>query len=821
MKNKIIILVIMMFFSGIADLKANNRKANRYFNMYRYSRAIPLYKKSLSSLDEKTKKEAAERLGDCYRLINNAWEAQSWYSRACSYKNVSPVVYYYLGQALQTTEQYEDAKTAYSQYAVLNPSDPKGLIMAGFCDSIKTLLTLSVSAEIKNVTALNTAYSEFGPVYYKDGLIFSSDRKSGLASEITFEWTNSGYFDLFYSEPRIYKNYWMDMTAPEKMSKEYNQSYHDGPVSFTSDFNTAFLTRTQNEKVSKDKDNIWTNRLKIVYANIANPKKIDFKSLPFNNPKFSVAHPSVSKDGKRMIFSSDMPGGYGGSDLYISENQNGKWSQPENLGPLINSFGNDVFPFWANDTLLYFSSDGHLGYGGLDLFESHLKGNTWSKPENMLKPLNSSFDDFSIAYNPDKKSGFFSSDRPGGKGSDDIYAFRNYARTQPPQPVPVVPKPIVVKPEIRKNMVCGYVLDKKNRNPLENATVFLFKPGTGDILIAKTDASGLYCFPVDLQTKYIIKGMKSECFDDCLSYSLEKEGSGPSQPVREPLLLEKFGLNQTFVLSDIYYDLGKWNIRKDAEPPLDELVRIMERNPISIELSSHTDSRASDVFNLTLSQKRAESARSYITGKGISPGRITAKGYGESKLVNRCANGVPCSEKEHQANRRTEFKITSIESPQAGKQSLDLNTFKEGDTFTIERFENGFFSGCSTAQKPAVSVNDMTPAGAVKKPNEIPETAKPNVPNVVSGENIQGETYFTVQVAAGRPGGSGSMDFKGENVFSKEIGGYEKYYVGKYQDFRSVSAERTRIAGIFTGAFIVAFKDGNIVPLNELKAILK
>jgi outer membrane protein OmpA-like peptidoglycan-associated protein len=821
MKNKIIILVIMMFFSGIADLKANNRKANRYFNMYRYARAIPLYKKSLNTLDVNAKREATERLGDCYRLINNAWEAQSWYSRASAYKNVSPVVYYYLGQALQSTEQYEDAKTAYLHYAESNPSDPKGLIMAGFCDSIKTLSTLPESAELKNVTSLNTEYSEMGMSFYKEGFIFASDRKSGLADEITFEWTNNSYYDLYYAEPKYYKNYWMDMSAPDKMSREFNQSYHDGPVSFTADFNTAFLTRTQNEKVSKDKDNIWTNRLKIEYANITNLKKIDFKSLPFNNPNFSVAHPSVSKDGSRIIFSSDMPGGFGGNDLYISENHGGKWTQPENLGPVINSFGNEVFPFWANDTLLYFSSDGHIGFGGLDLFESHLVNNTWSKPENMLKPLNSSYDDFSIAYMPDKKSGFFSSDRPGGKGSDDIYAFRNYKRVLPPKPEPVVPKPVVVKPEIKKNMICGYVLDKKDRNPLENATVFLFKPGTGDILIAKTDASGLYCFPVDIQAKYIIKGMKAEYFDDCINFSLGKEVSGPSEPVRVPLLLEKYGLNQTFVLSNILYDLAKWNIRKDAEAPLDELVQIMERNPISIELSSHTDSRASDAYNLTLSQKRAESAVNYITAKGISPSRITAKGYGESMLVNRCANGVACSEKEHQANRRTEFKITSIESPNVGKQSLDLNTFKEGDTFTIERFENGFFSGCSTAQQTAVTVNDMTPSGAVKKTVELPVTAKATVPNNVPSEIIQGETYFTVQVAAGRQGGYSTIDFKGETVFSKEINGYEKYYIGKFQDYQKVVSEKARIAGKFPGAFIVAFKDGNIIPINELRGILK
>jgi outer membrane protein OmpA-like peptidoglycan-associated protein len=436
----------------------------------------------------------------------------------------------------------------------------------------------------------------------------------------------------------------------------------------------------------------------------------------------------------------------------------------------------------------------------------------------MLKPVNSSWDDFGMAFVPEKQMGFFSSDRPGGKGSDDIYFFKNYRRPEPEKPVVKKPE-IAVKPEVKVNMTCGYVLDKKSKLPVEDATVFLFKPGTGEVLVTKSDASGAYKFPVDPDTRYQAKAMKPSYFDDCIGFTYPELNPDVCQPVPGALLLEKYAVNQTFALENIFYDLGKWNIRPDAEPSLNELVRIMQQHPISIELSSHTDSRASDAFNMTLSQRRAESATNYIINQGIAQSRITAKGYGESKLVNRCANGVRCTEAEHQANRRTEFKITSVGTPEPGKESIDLLRYKDGDKLTISQFDPGFFT-CSTREQG--SPQGVAPAGTSAR---VPagQTVGTTQTTVVTPAAVTAgeETFYTIQVAAmGRGGDTATFDFKGETGFFREVNGVTKCFVGQFRDFRTATREKTRLGTKFPGAFPVAFKDGNVIPLNELRTIL-
>jgi hypothetical protein len=273
-------------------------------------------------------------------------------------------------------------------------------------------------------------------------------------------------------------------------------------------------------------------------------------------------------------------------------------------------------------------------------------------------------------------------------------------------------------------------------------------------------------------------------------------------------------------MHNILYDLDKWNVRPDAEATLNELVRIMQQYPISIELSSHTDSRASDAYNLLLSLRRAQAAKDYIVNRGINPSRITAMGYGETRPVNRCANGVTCSETEYQANRRTEFKIISLSSPEFGKKPLDLNSYKDGDKLTIDRFEPGFFWKCLVpAAVPAVSQDALqVNPGVVRKDPSAGVTGNQGQPSA----DLPGETFFTVQVAAALTSkGDAVKDFRGENVFTGKVAGYTKYYVGKFTGYGAALAEKSRLSAIFPGAFIVAFKDGVIVPVSELKAILK
>jgi outer membrane protein OmpA-like peptidoglycan-associated protein len=545
---------------------------------------------------------------------------------------------------------------------------------------IQDWLELPPMADVKNVETMNTRYSDFGPAFYKSGIVFSSDRKKDQLDD-TYGWTNFSYLDLHYTEPEYYKNLWSPMKPVKLMQGNFNQQYHDGPAVFTSDFKRIYVTKTVKKDGKKDTDKIHTSLLKIYYADIEEGKKLKFQALPFNNNNYSVAHPALSPNNNKIIFSSDMPGGYGGSDLYTATLENGEWSKPKNMGKIINTVGDDVFPYWASDSVLFFASTDHMGYGGLDIFRTTmLNDSTWSEPENLKAPINSSYDDFGILFSENKTEGLFSSNRPEGKGSDDIYAFRNLNYS------PKVEPPFIVK---------GYVKEKFSLKPIDFATVFFFDSNSNEIHIAKTDATGYFEVEAKTNEIYITKAMKDSFMYDCMSFRTPEKTEIISYQIPRDLLLNKLLLEQSRKI-EIYYDLDKWEIRDDAKPLLDSLVRFMEINPIQAELSSHTDCRATAEYNLNLSQKRAEAAVQYIVSKGISPERITAKGYGESKLINHCADGVACSEAEHQENRRTEFKIIGINPLLFKENQLDLDVFRAGDIINPILLDVNFFGECNT-----------------------------------------------------------------------------------------------------------------------------
>jgi outer membrane protein OmpA-like peptidoglycan-associated protein/tetratricopeptide (TPR) repeat protein len=822
MKNKVIILVLMISFTVSGQLMASNKKANRYFELFKYAKAIPLYKKAAQSDDQNIKAEATARLADCYRLTNNIQEARSWYSKAIETANADPLNYYYLGMAYRSLGSYDEAKAAFLRFSELKPDDERGKLLAGYCDKIKSLGTLSDSVIIKNAELLNSKFSDFCPVYYKKGLIFASDRKDELLDERTFDWTNYGYLDLYYSEPSYYQDFWTQMSYPEIMSHLFNQTYHDGPVCFSTDQNTVYVTRTLKTKTPRNKDNIRTNLLQIFSASLADPKSVKYESFAYNRQTYSSGHPALSKDGKKLIFSSDMPGGYGESDLYLTEMVDGKWSQPLNLGAVINTFGSEVFPFWFNDTTLYFSSDGHVSYGGLDIFESVWKDGKWSAPENLMQPINSSYDDFGLVFREDRKEGFFSSNRPGGKGADDIYAIHHYTGTHVTPPT----KPEEGKSWVSPYFACGFVKDKTTLQPIGNATVFVLNTLTSKVLVLRSDSTGWYKTPVEKDVLFVAKALQSGYFDGCTSFRFSVADSLHCISVPQDLLLQKYGLDQIFKLDNIYYDLDKWNIRNDAYPVLDQLIGTMEHNPISIELSSHTDSRANDEYNMELSFKRAESAVRYIVMNGINPARITAKGYGETMPVNGCINGVPCTEAEHQTNRRTEFRITTINSGKDDKNEFDTSPFLTGDVIPVQLLEPDFFKGCFSKEITAMPVKPEVKTESkeeIKTAVFYPVVKQVFTESIVSEPVAVGDTYFTVQIyAIMESTGQKVPDFKGEEpVISKVIGGITKYYVGKYSGYKSAQSVKTRLQNKFPGAFIVAFKDGNIVPVNELKELLK
>ncbi len=688
MKKAYSILLIILFVFNFQAF-SQMRKANKHYELFQYAEAIPYYLKCVESKKPAEKNLAVQRLADCYRLTSNFAEAKNWYGKTVEIEGVDPVNYFYLGQTLRSLGLYDKAVEAFNTFNTLHPDSLNGEQYYRFCIDIQPWLNLPNMAEIKNVEALNTEFSEFGPAFYKNGLVFTSDRRIDALDKSVYGWTNFGFLDLYFSEPEYADSFWGAMKKPSSMSGRFNQFYHDGPVTFNSDFSHIFITRTTTSGAKKDSKNIKTYLLKIFSANIEKNGNIgQYAAFPFNSDQYSLAHPTLSKNNNQIIFSSDMPGGFGGSDLYISSFVNGNWTKPVNLGDKINTSGNEVFPYWASDTVLFFSSTGHLGYGGLDIFQTVFTGGAWTEPENLKLPVNSSYDDFGIVLNNNLDGGFFSSNRPEGKGADDIYAFRDLKHSNEKRTVPVVTE-VSGKIKIR-----GYVKQQGAETALEDATVFVLETGKTEVTILKTDKNGAFETVVDYDQPFILKAMKDGFIYDCKLFRSPTDTEVKTFDIPQDLLLAKLEVDQFFTVQNIYYDLGKWNIREDAYQALDNLVQIMKQYPIKAELSSHTDSRASADYNMELSQKRAESAVRYIILQGVDPGRITAKGYGETKLVNGCADGIPCTEEQHQANRRTEFKITEVQKQLIDKEQFKPGVFKNGDIIQLNMLEIGFFDNC-------------------------------------------------------------------------------------------------------------------------------
>jgi len=420
---------------------------------------------------------------------------------------------------------------------------------------------------------------------------------------------------------------------------------------------------------------INTSEQQLMYGKLSQDKISDIKPVFENTDTLSSSmHPAVNNQGTVLVFSSNKKNVKGGYDLYASvrAKNSDSWGTPVLLSDNINTIGNEVFPTIGKDGFLYFSSDGRPGFGGLDIYKIKLDDalNGSGTPQLLGYPVNSSADDFGFVPDSTAGNGFFTSDRLAD--NDNIYAF-DY------KPVP------------RITHISGVVVEKKTKKIMPGATVFLYDKPNGKVYVDKADDNGRYKFDVLKPGDFVLKAVESNCIDDCLSM-LINEMKVKDKVVDAPrdLMLE-LQYQNVWVLNNLLYDFDKWNIRKDARPPLDSLVTILKTYPISVELGSHTDSRGSFKYNERLSQKRAESAVAYIVSKGIDPKRITAKGYGESMLKNKCADGVPCTEEEHQQNRRTEITVTYNPKP---ANSVDPSLYKKGDVLQPSALPDNFFDNC-------------------------------------------------------------------------------------------------------------------------------
>ena len=676
MRTKYLLVLMLSLLMAGTQAFAQKCKADRLYNAFNYTKAIPYYEK-LASKNNKHAAYAMHRLGDSYRLTGNFEEAARWYSNAIAIDTTCPDVYFNYGQSLRSIGKYEEAAAIFRKYAQLKPGDPRGKLFAQYSLEVNKWEEPEFDYELLNAESLNTPYADFSPVYGKDGVIFTSDRMARAGAK-RYGWTGAYYLDLF-SAPlkKEAGNEFPTPGSPSLYAASLSQPYHDGPASFSSDFNTIYFTRVTRKSGQLDSTRYYTNKLKIYSSkNEGGNKWSNPEPFYLNSEAYSVGHPALTKDGKTLYFVSDMPGGHGGTDIYRVKQTDNGWGPAENLGETINTFGNEMFPYIHEDKVLYFSSDGLPGLGSLDVFKSTIGEGTFSKPVNLNAPVNSPADDFGIVINANGKEGMISSNRAGGKGEDDIYL-------------------ITIKERLPDSvLIAGYVKDKASLEVLANSTVFAYNLKTNEVLVLKTDEKGYYEMWAKPGTSYSIKGMKNGFSADCLNLAIEPKTKVTALDNRD-LLLGKYAVDQIFRLENIYYDFDKWNIRSDAAVELDKVVAFLNDNPdITVELGSHTDSRGSFKYNERLSDRRATSAVEYIIKTGISNKRITAKGYGETQLVNRCSDGVQCTDQEHQDNRRTEVKITGMAKPDDLKAQQPLDVYKKGQTLTIKDFKPDFFDAC-------------------------------------------------------------------------------------------------------------------------------
>nr|WP_294859341.1 OmpA family protein [uncultured Fluviicola sp.] len=613
-----------VFFTGCMNF--HETRGDRSYDALAYHDAIHHYEKVVG----KTHKVSTEiKLADAYFKTGNLDSAETEYAHALTHSGFPAIGYFNYAKTLMYNGKYQLAAEWFEAYLALNSNDKVAQMLLSSCRSVKeryvdtTLYTLTPILE-------NQFTNAFSIVEYQNGAVFTADQEV-FSGRKTAAWTGNSYLDLYQME-KDSSGAWLQ---PHLLRGDINSRFHEGPATFSEDGNIVYFTRSNYYKRKMEVDENNENNLKIFKATLIDGKWKNLEEFPYNSDDYSCGHPSLSADGMELYFVSDMPGGYGGTDLYKSDKISNGWSQPQNLGPEINTPGNEMFPYINTDGALYFSSDAHNSMGGLDVFITYFDSKKWVTPENLNSPLNSSEDDFAYSLNKDNRTGFVSSSR---SKSDKMYTFEKHPPTF---------------------TLYGTALEKGTNLPVEGVSVELTDPKTNGVITAMTDKLGKFQIKLSPETIYHLYCTKSGCFsqtDELSTVGLKYSHDFYADFWVIPIVIEK-----PIVIENIYYDYNKWNIRPDAALALDKLVRILEDNPkIEIELGSHTDCRGNDQYNYILSDKRAYAVVRYLVAKGIDPFRLTYKGYGEKILVNHCANGVTCTEQEHQQNRRTEFKVTNI-----------------------------------------------------------------------------------------------------------------------------------------------------------------
>ncbi|HEY1192797.1 OmpA family protein [Flavobacterium sp.] len=647
MKNyTLLFLTIISSFSfSTYSQQAKINSGDKKYDSYAYVDAIKTYEK-VAAKGYKSE-DMFKKLGNAYYFNSNFEGAAKWYGELFAMNTtVEPEYYYRYAQSLKSTGNITKANQMLGEFNAKSKNDSRAKFYKTDRNYLDEIKANSGRYKVEDA-GINSKYSDYGSFVYNNKIYFASARDTGNFSQRKHKWTGEYFTNIYNADLNPETG---NAIKVNKFKSAINTKFHEASPVFTKDGKTVYFTRNNYIDGKKGKDDHRTTLIKIYKATLDEKNKWNnITELPFNSNNYSAGHPALSPDEKTLYFSSDMPGSIGQSDLYkVSINPNGGYGTPENLGNTINTEGKETYPFVTSENEIYFSSDGHPGLGGLDVFVGSIDDNgKIDNIQNVGVDINSPKDDFAYIIDPTTRRGFFTSNKDGGQGSDDIYKFLETRKLKCIQELE------------------GIVTDSESGIILPEAKITLYDDKMAVKNSTITDGSGKYVFPVECGKTYFVRAEKPEYTTKEIPVTISKSTGKTNLPIA----LEKSNcqvtigddLGKCFGIKMIYFDLDKSDIRREAALDLEKILVVLNDYPnMKLDIRSHTDSRATHKYNEALSDRRAKSTIKWLIKNGIAANRLTGKGFGETQLVNKCSDGVKCTEEEHQANRRSEFIITGL-----------------------------------------------------------------------------------------------------------------------------------------------------------------
>ena len=637
MKN--IFTFIALTFLSITTIDAqdkSSKKADKQFSKLEFVKAAESYKKLINN--GKSSDYVVAQLAECYYNIFNTVEAEKWYATLAEDSSDPDIIFKY-SQMLKANGKYKLSNKWMNKFVELRPADNRATSFLKNPNYLPKIISKGKRFNVQNLD-INSEYSDFGGALNNNKLYITSSRNTvglfdlgrWITQRISYGWNNEPYLDIYSFDVTDSGSYLNE----DYLGSNINTKYHEGLASFDNEGN-MYISREsfyENEYVKDPESNNITSLIGIYKISKGEKNVV---ALNINSVEYSVKNPSISSDGKTLYFSSDMPGGFGNFDIYRGDiDENGNINNVENLGQKVNTEGQEMFPFIGDKNNLYFSSDSQLGLGGLDVFFTKEVDGKWASVRNVGIPVNSNADDFAFSMNEATGEGFVSSNRSGGKGSDDIYSIKR-----------LIP--------ICDVLLTANVMDAKTKLGIDSATTSI-SDKEGNIASTKTSSNegvSEFMLVCDEAGKLIVskEGYNSKIVDLKMSSEEFTSINVMLDPIEKIIVAEKIELNE------IYFDFDKSNIKAEAAFELDKLVQIMNKYPeMTVSIESHTDSKGPSSYNQRLSERRAKTTSQYVISKGIDSTRLSSTGKGESNPVVDCTN---CSKDEDQLNRRSEFIITA------------------------------------------------------------------------------------------------------------------------------------------------------------------